>query len=162
MNINASLRFDAEYGMVSMDVGKEQISIYNNLSVNKNSYSPNQVLLLAMGSCASADILSILKKMHQDLSDFQLKMEGDRFDTDPMVLRSVDFSFTIKGNLTSDGARKAIDLALSKYCSATILARLAGTNVTYSLVINDEPIYIRQTPPAVERNPFNIHDDSAL
>ena len=162
MNINASLRFDAEYGMVSMDVGKEQISIYNNLSVNKNSYSPNQVLLLAMGSRASADILSILKKMHQDLSDFQLKMEGDRFDTDPMVLRSVDFSFTIKGNLTSDGARKAIDLALSKYCSATILARLAGTNVTYSLVINDEPVYSRQTPPAVERNPFNIHDDSAL
>ena len=162
MNINASLRFDAEYGMVSMDVGKEQISIYNNLSVNKNSYSPNQVLLLAMGSCASADILSILKKMHQDLSDFQLKMEGDRFDTDPMVLRSVDFSFTIKGNLTSDGARKAIDLALSKYCSETILARLAGTNVTYSLVINDEPVYSRQTPPAVERNPFNIHDDSAL
>ena len=162
MNINASLRFDAEYGMVSMDVGKEQISIYNNLSVNKNSYSPNQVLLLAMGSCASADILSILKKMHQDLSDFQLKLEGDRFDTDPMVLRSVDFSFTMKGNLTSDGARKAIDLALSKYCSATILARLAGTNVTYSLVINDEPVYSRRTPPAVERNPFNIHDDSAL
>ncbi len=162
MNINASLRFDAEYGMVSTDVGKEQISIYNNLSVNKNSYSPNQVLLLAMGSCASADILSILKKMHQDLSDFQLKLEGDRFDTDPMLLRSVDFSFTIKGNLTSDGARKAIDLALSKYCSATILARLAGTNVTYSLVINDEPVYSRRTPPAVERNPFNIHDDSAL
>jgi putative redox protein len=162
MNINASLRFDAEYGMVSMDVGKEQISIYNNLSVNKNSYSPNQVLLLAMGSCASADILSILKKMHLDLSDFQLKLEGDRFDTDPMVLRSVDFSFTIKGNLTSDGARKAIDLALSKYCSATILARLAGTNVTYSLMINDEPVYSRQTPPAVERNPFNIQDDSAL
>ena len=115
-----------------------------------------------MGSCASADILSILKKMHLDLSDFQLKLEGDRFDTDPMVLRSVDFSFSIRGNLTSEGARKAIELALSKYCSATILARLAGTDVTYSLMINDEPVYSQQTPPAVERNPFNSQDNSAL
>ena len=162
MNISASLRFDAEHGMVSMDPDKERVSIYNNLSVNKNSYSPNQVLLLAMGSCASADILSILKKMHLDLSDFQLKLEGDRFDTDPMVLRSVDFSFSIRGNLTSEGARKAIELALSKYCSATILARLAGTDVTYSLMINDEPVYSQQTPPAVERNPFNSQDNSAL
>lgn len=162
MNINASLRFDAEYGMVSMDPGKEPVSILNKLSLNKNSYSPNQVLLLAMGSCASADVLSILKKMRQHFSDFQLKLEGDRFDSDPMVLRSVNFGFNIRGNLTSEGARKAIDLALSKYCSATILARLAGTIVTYSLTINDEPVYSQQTPPAVERNPFNSQDNSAL
>jgi len=102
MNISASLRFDRESGMVTMDADKNSVSIYNNLSNNRNSYSPNQMLLLAMGSCASADVLSILTKMHQDFTDFRLKLEGIRFDSDPMVLKSVDFKFDISGQMATE------------------------------------------------------------
>ncbi|OWP56265.1 MAG: hypothetical protein B2I17_06690 [Thermoplasmatales archaeon B_DKE] len=161
MNISASLRFDRESGMVTMDADKNSVSIYNNLSNNRNSYSPNQMLLLAMGSCASADVLSILTKMHQDFTDFRLKLDGERFDSDPMVLKSVDFKFDISGQMAAENVQKAIDLTLSKYCSATILARLAGTNVTYSLTINQKTVFSEHTPPPVDKNPFTDSGNSA-
>ena len=82
MNINASLRFDKENGIVTMDADKDTVSIYNNLTNNKSSYRPNQMLLIAMGSCAADEILPILAKMHQNFSDFRLKLDGASFDND--------------------------------------------------------------------------------
>ncbi|MDX8385986.1 MAG: OsmC family protein [Gallionella sp.] len=83
---------------------------------------PMEMLLLGAGGCTSFDVISILKKSRQLVSDCYVELEAERTETDPKVFTKIHMHFVVKGkNIKPEVVEKAIKLSADKYCSASIM-----------------------------------------
>jgi putative redox protein len=83
---------------------------------------PMEMLLLGAGGCTSFDVVSILKKSRQDISDCYVELEAERADTDPKVFTKIHMHFVVTGRgVKPEVVEKAIKLSAEKYCSASIM-----------------------------------------
>lgn len=78
--------------------------------------SPMQMLLIALGSCASVDVVSILKKQRQELEDLQVEVEGNRGEEPPRPYETIHMHFIAKGDVDATKLERAISLSTEKYC----------------------------------------------
>lgn len=98
---------------------------------------PMELVLMALGSCSSLDLVSILKKQRQEIIDLSVSVEGDRREAVPSVFTKVHISFDITGNVSPEKAEKAAELAVKKYCSVHDMLAAGGVDVTYSINIKE-------------------------
>ncbi len=83
---------------------------------------PMEMLLLGAGGCTSFDVVSILKKSRQAISDCYVELEAERAETDPKVFTKIHMHFVVKGkDIKPEVVEKAIKLSAEKYCSASIM-----------------------------------------
>ena len=99
-------------------------------------FRPMQLLLAAVGGCSTIDIVNILRKQREPLEDIQITVDGEREpNVEPSLFRDIHVHFTLKGNLSEEKVRKAVDLSMQKYCSvAKTLEQTA--KITYDFSIN--------------------------
>lgn len=98
---------------------------------------PMQVLLASLGGCSSMDVISILTKQRQNISDYKVTIDGEReAGVEPSLFRNVNVHFALKGeNLDEEKVKRAIELSMTKYCSVS--KTLEPTcNITYSFKVN--------------------------
>ncbi len=80
--------------------------------------SPPEALLCALASCVSVDVVDILAKRRTPVESLEVEVTGERVDTVPRRFRHVTLGFTIVGaGIEQAQAERAIDLAVTKYCS---------------------------------------------
>ena len=80
--------------------------------------SPMELVLIALASCSAMDVISILKKKREKLTELEVRISGDRAETDPKVYAAVRIHYVFEGKgLSEIACRKAIDLSQEKYCS---------------------------------------------
>ncbi len=83
---------------------------------------PMEMLLLGMGGCASFDVVLILKKSRQQITDCVAELEAERADAEPRVFTRIHVHFIVTGKeLDEKRVARAIDLSAYKYCSASIM-----------------------------------------
>ena len=83
---------------------------------------PMEMLLLGVAGCTMIDVVTTLKKMRQDLSHFETKINAERATDHPKVFTDIHIHFILKGqNLDEKKVDKAITLSAEKYCSASIM-----------------------------------------
>jgi putative redox protein len=84
----------------------------------KTAQTPPDALLSALASCVSVDILDILAKRRTPVESLQVDVVGERVDTTPRHFHHITLNFTIAGKgIERDQAERAIELAVTKYCS---------------------------------------------
>ena len=94
---------------------------------------PMEMLLMGLGGCASFDVLSMLKKGRQQVTDCVAKLEADRADAVPAVFTRIHLNFVVTGHdLKEAQVKRAVSLSAEKYCSASIMMEKAGVEVTHS------------------------------
>ena len=77
---------------------------------------------MGTGGCAAIDVVLILKKSRQDISDCVVEIEAERAPQEPKVFTRIHFHFILSGrNLSSAQIERAIKLSAEKYCSASIM-----------------------------------------
>jgi putative redox protein len=87
---------------------------------------PMELMLLAVGSCSAVDIVHILKKARQPVSGCEVKVSGERAETDPKVFTRIHLQFIVSGTgLSENQVRRAVELSAEKYCSASIMLQKA-------------------------------------
>ena len=100
-------------------------------------FRPMQLLLSAIGGCSAIDIISILKKQKQIITDFEIEVEGDRQKIEEFSLwKTITLHFKISGEVDFEKADKAIKLSLNKYCSVSKTLEPTAT-VNYKLTVNN-------------------------
>ncbi|HTN36379.1 MAG TPA: OsmC family protein [Arachidicoccus sp.] len=100
---------------------------------------PMQLLLNALAGCASIDILQILRKKRQDVTEYKVIVQGEReANKEPSLWREIFITIMIDGDVDRDSAKKAIDLSLDKYCSVAATLRAAGATIRYELILNGQ------------------------
>jgi putative redox protein len=83
---------------------------------------PMEMLLLGLGGCASFDIVSMLKKGRQDITNCEVEISAKRADGQPKVFTDIHLHFILEGNNISElKVARAIELSAKKYCSASIM-----------------------------------------
>lgn len=87
--------------------------------------SPMELLLLGTGGCASIDVVMILQKARQKITDCVVHLSAERAETPPRKFTSIHMHFVVTGRGLGDRhVARAIELSITKYCSAS--ATLAG------------------------------------
>ncbi|OFZ67090.1 MAG: peroxiredoxin [Betaproteobacteria bacterium RBG_16_56_24] len=83
---------------------------------------PMEMLLIGTGGCTSFDVVSILKKSRQAITDCYVELEAERAETDPKVFTRIHMHFVVRGkDIKPEAVEKAIKLSAEKYCSASIM-----------------------------------------
>ena len=83
---------------------------------------PMEILLLGVAGCTMIDVVTTLKKMRQDLSHLETKINAERATDHPKVFTDIHIQFVVKGkDLDPKKVDKAITLSAEKYCSASIM-----------------------------------------
>ncbi|MDC0553314.1 OsmC family protein [Candidatus Pseudothioglobus singularis] len=83
---------------------------------------PMEILLLGVAGCTMIDVVTTLKKMRQELSHLETKINAERATDHPKVFTDIHIQFILKGqNLDEKKVDKAITLSAEKYCSASIM-----------------------------------------
>ena len=94
---------------------------------------PMEMLLIGMGGCASFDVLSMLRKGRQQVSDCRAELQAERADTVPAVFTRINIHFVVTGtNLKESQVKRAVELSAEKYCSASIMLGAAGVEINHS------------------------------
>lgn len=96
---------------------------------------PMETVLAGTGGCTAYDVVTILRKARQDISECKLEIDADRATTDPKVFTRIHFHFVIKGrNVKPELVDRAIHLSAEKYCSASImLGKTAAISHDYEI-----------------------------
>ena len=98
---------------------------------------PMEMLLIAAGACSTYDVVSILKKSRQAVSDCQVVVSAERADNEPKVFTKIHLHFVVSGkDLKEKQVQKAICLSAEKYCSASIMLG-ATAEITHDYEIRD-------------------------
>ncbi len=88
----------------------------------KSGPRPMEMLLMGTGGCAAVDVVLILKKARQDISDCVVEIEAERAPEEPKVFTRIHFHFILTGkSLSFSHVERAIRLSAEKYCSASIM-----------------------------------------
>jgi len=98
---------------------------------------PMELVLAGAAACTAFDVVWILKKARQPVSDCVVDAEAQRAETEPKVFTRIHLRYRVAGRgLDSRQVERAVKLSKEKYCSATIM--LAKTaEITFEVAIVD-------------------------
>jgi putative redox protein len=83
---------------------------------------PMEMLLIGMGACTSFDVVTILKKARQPITDCVAEIEAARAEEVPKVFTRIHVHFVVTGKeLNPIQVERAVKLSAEKYCSASIM-----------------------------------------
>jgi putative redox protein len=84
----------------------------------KQAQSPMELLLSALGGCASVDAVLMMKKKRRELLDFFVEVEGIRNDGVPGYYTEIALHFVlVSSDATAEEFEKVVALSVEKYCS---------------------------------------------
>ena len=96
---------------------------------------PMELILLGLGGCSSIDVILILQKSRQQVTDCVVEIDSTRASEDPKVFTDIHLHFIVTGkNLNPQQVERAINLSAEKYCSASIMLR-STVNITHDFEI---------------------------
>jgi putative redox protein len=102
--------------------------------------TPMELLLIALGSCTGVDVISILKKKRQHVTDYRIEVSGERREDFPRSYTRLYVKHIVRGREVSEQAvASAIELSDTKYCSVAATLRGSAEIITsYEIVEEDE------------------------
>jgi putative redox protein len=99
---------------------------------------PMEMILAGTGGCSAFDVVLILKKGRQAVTNCDVTLKAERAETDPKVFTHIHFHYRVKGKqLKPDAVARAIELSKDKYCSASIMIAKTA-KITHDFEIIDE------------------------
>lgn len=83
---------------------------------------PMEMLLIGLGGCTAFDVVHILKKARQPITDCVVEVQAERAETVPKVFTHIHVRYIVTGkSLSETQVKRAIELSKEKYCSASIM-----------------------------------------
>jgi putative redox protein len=117
---------------------KMKIDIPADQGGHGDGFRPMQTMLSALCGCSAVDVVSILKKQRQSISDLIIKVDGERQKgVEPALWEKVHLLFEIKGDVEPGKAARAVELSIKKYCSVAETLRRAGASISWEVMVNE-------------------------
>ena len=93
---------------------------------------PMELFIMGLAGCTGVDVVMILEKQQQVIHDFEIKINAGRKKTGEISLFSeIHIEYLLKGEVDEQKLKRAIDLSLTKYCSAAATLEKTAT-ISYS------------------------------
>ncbi len=97
--------------------------------------SPVEMVLVALGGCGAMDVISILRKMRQDVTSYDVSVVAQRAEEHPKVFTSITMTHALAGaSLEPDNVQRAITLSMTRYCPVfAMLSPTVPVRVLYTI-----------------------------
>ena len=116
------------------------ILLDNTTQPGAKGVSPMESVLMAVAGCSGIDVVSILKKQRQEITDFKAEVEGERIPIDDAKpFKSIKVKFLLEGNMDPKKAQKAAQLSFEKYCSVSKTLE-PTVEIGYEVWVNGEVV----------------------
>jgi len=100
-------------------------------------FRPMEMMLMGLAGCSAFDVVLILKRSREDITDCVVDVDGDRAETDPKVFTQVRMHYIVTGrNLDPKKVERAVKLSEEKYCSASAMFGKTAT-LTHTIEIRE-------------------------
>ena len=88
---------------------------------------PKPFMMVALAGCTGMDVVSILKKMQQPMTYFNIKVDAESTEEHPQTYRSMKliYEFSESDELDRKKVEKAVSLSQERYCGVSALLRKA-------------------------------------
>ncbi len=89
---------------------------------------PMEVVLAGLGGCSAIDVMMILNKSRQNVSNCEIEITAERAPTIPKVFSKIHLCYRLSGHqLDYNKVERAIALSMEKYCSVTKMLENTAT-----------------------------------
>src|SRR6059058_4733983 len=138
VKLETGMRFDAEAGSshhITLDAAEHG-------GGQNAGFRPMELLLVGLAGCTGMDVISILRKKRQDVTGYQVLVQGRRAENHPMVFEDITVEHIITGHhLDHEAVRRAIELSETRYCGAgAMLGKVAQLRHMYCIVEVEMPV----------------------
>ncbi len=134
---NATIRYAGDDFLIAITPGGHAQTLDLN-GERSSAASPTELLLLAVGGCTAAAVISILRKKREHVTAYRIEVHGERRDEHPRSFRRIQVHHILFGRGLSDNAvAQAIELSDNKYCGVAATLRPTAEIVT-SYEIHEE------------------------
>ena len=91
---------------------------------------PMEMVLMGLGGCTGIDVVLMLQKSKQAVTDCQIEISAERSDSVPKIYSKIHVHFKVFGKeLNEKKVKRAVDLSAEKYCS---VSKMLEATVTMS------------------------------
>ena len=99
-------------------------------------FRPMELLAIGLAGCTSMDVLSILKKKRQDVTDFEVRVHTEKAEDYPQVWTEAKLEYIISGrNIDPKAVERAMDLSKTTYCPAqNMLNQAVEIELSYTII----------------------------
>lgn len=135
--LGAGMRFEGEAGSghcVLLDASENE-------GGQNAGFRPMELLLVGLAGCTGMDVISILRKKRQEVTGYEVRVQGIRAESHPMIFEDITIEHIITGHhLQHEAVRRAIALSEARYCGAgAMLGRVAQLRHMYCIVEVEMP-----------------------
>ena len=138
--IKATVHYGGNDFFIGISPGGHSLVMETN-GERASAATPMELLLLAIGGCMGSDVVDILRKKREQVTDYRVELRGERRTDFPRSFQKIQMHHVIKGhNVSETAVKQAIELSDSKYCSvAATLRPTAEVSVTFE-VVQETPV----------------------
>ncbi len=99
-------------------------------------FRPMEMLLVGLAGCTGMDVISILRKKRQQVTSYEVHVQGVRAEEHPMVFVEITVEHVVTGHhVQPEAVARAIELSEERYCGAgAMLGKVAHLTHTYRIV----------------------------
>ncbi len=102
---------------------------------DNDGFRPMELMAISLGGCTAMDVISILRKKRQDVTDFEVRVHTERADQHPKVFTSAEILYLVTGHNVDEAAVvRSIQLSAERYCPAQgMLAKIMPIRLLYEI-----------------------------
>ena len=94
---------------------------------------PMETVLIGLGGCSAFDVMLMLKKSRQQVSNCEVLLDAERADAVPAVFTRIKLTYLVSGTgLSEKQVNRAVSLSVEKYCSVTRMLEQTVKTVSYT------------------------------
>lgn len=87
-------------------------------------FRPMQLFAIGLVGCTGMDVISILKKKRQEVTEFTVTAEVERAEEHPKVFTKIVLEYNVTGkNIDEQAVERAVELSETKYCGAQAMLK---------------------------------------
>ena len=100
---------------------------------DNDGFRPLELMSVSLAGCTAMDVISILQKKRQEITDFRVEVDAARADEHPRVLTEAIIEYHVTGkDINEKAVVRAIELSATRYCPAqSMLAKVFPMELKY-------------------------------
>jgi putative redox protein len=112
-----------------------QMDADTSIGGNNQGVRPMELIMLALAGCTGMDVLSILRKKRQQVTQFEVMVDAPRSADFPQVFTHAQITYVVSGvRIEETAIVRSIELSVTKYCPVQfMLARAFPMELRYEI-----------------------------
>jgi putative redox protein len=149
MSVQATLQTEMRFEVEAGSGHRVTLDAEEHAGGHNAGFRPLEMLLVGLAGCTAMDVITILRKKRQQVSAYEVHVQGVRADEHPRVFVEITVEHRITGyQIQPEAVERAIELSRTRYCGAgAMLGKVARLTHTFQIMEAAQPLVASAATP---------------